>query len=108
MQIDTEVEFISRAGHVDQVAEVADDALAVAREKPGGLPRFPSAARSEPSRRGEMMQRHDRLESVFPAGREHSPVVFKLGERKLALCGFDPSPFDGESIGVETEPGEER
>ena len=65
MQIDSEVEFIERAGHVDQIAEVADDAFAVAREKPRGFPRFPSAARGKPSRRGEMMQRHDRLEPVF-------------------------------------------
>src|SRR5438105_9978967 len=98
MQVNAQVEFVDSAGHVDEIAQVADGAFAIAREQSRGLARFPSAARRQPSRRGEMMQRYDRFEPVLLARREHSPVVFELRERKLALFGFDTRPFDREAV----------
>src|ERR1700757_4026893 len=55
-----------------------------------------------------MMQRHDRLEPVLLARREHPAVVFKLRERKLALFGFDTRPFDRKAVGIEAESREQR
>jgi hypothetical protein len=38
-----------------------------------------------------------RLDPLFTAGRQHSPIVIELRERKLALFRFNAGPFDGTS-----------
>jgi len=37
MQVNCEVEFVESARHVDEIAEVTDDAFAIAREQPRSL-----------------------------------------------------------------------
>src|SRR6266446_6118954 len=108
MQVNAQVEFVDGAGYVHEVAQVSDGAFAIAREQSRGLARFPSAARGQPSRRGEMMQRHDRFQPVLLARGEHPPVVFELRERKLTLFGFDTRPFDREAVSVEAKFCEQR
>src|ERR1700691_2519999 len=101
MQVDSQGEFVDGAGYIHQVAEVADGAFTIARKQACGPARLPSAARRQPSRRREMMERHDSLEPIFPADRQHPPIVLELSERKLTFFGFDARPFDREAIRVE-------
>src|SRR5438128_2454037 len=54
------------------------------------------------------MQCDYRLNAVFMARCQHSPVMIELRERKLTLLRFDAGPFDGKSISVEPETSEQR
>ena len=41
------------------------------------------------------------------AGRRHPPVVVQGHERELALLGLDAAPLEGESVGTETQVGDQ-
>src|SRR6266481_7833367 len=83
-------------------------ALAVSREQLGGLFVFPSAVSCDPSRRREMMDRHDRRYLVLVTACEHAAIMVERGARELTGLGLDPRPFDREAIRVEAEPREHR
>jgi hypothetical protein len=102
----SEIQLVDCAGNVDQIAQARDGVLAITREQSGGVRRFPSAARRNPSRRGDVMHRDNGLQTMFVASREHSAVVLELSLRKAAFLGLDASPFDRETVGIEAKVGE--
>ena len=47
-----------------------------------------------------MHQCYHRFQSVFPAGTDHIPVVFRLCLVKLSLLRLNPGPFYGKTVGI--------
>ena len=103
-----DVRLVDRAADRDEVADVGDRALAVAREAVDDLRRLPAADRRDPARVREVVERHDRLHALFVAFGEHPPVVVERGDRELAVLGLDPRPLDREAVGAEAVIAHER
>ena len=70
-----EVGFVEGDGVRDAVAERSHDAVAVARERPRRSVIEPAAAHREPVRRGEVVERHHRGETLFDATVDDARVV---------------------------------
>ncbi len=103
-----QVRLVKRAGRADQVAQVPAGALAVAGKAVGRLLVQPAAGAHQPARRREMVKRHHRPQPVLVAGRQHPPVVFELGIRKLALLRLDARPLDRKAVGVKPQLRQQR
>src|SRR5215469_6036129 len=106
--IGAEVGFVDRARDADQIAEVRARALAISRKAFGGAPVFPSAAASDPSRRGEMMERDDRRDLVLVAASQNATVMVERSDGEVAGLGLDAGPLDRKAVRVEAEPREHR
>jgi len=100
--------LVDRTCDADQVAKMSGRAFAIGGESLGGFRVFPSAVAGDPSRRSEMMKRHDRRYLVFVARREHAAIVIERRNRKLARLRFDSRPFNRKAVRVEAEPREHR
>ena len=67
----------------------------------------PRAARGEPVRRREVVERHDRRETAGEASVDERFVVRERLFRELALDRLDARPLDREAVGVEVHAGDE-
>ena len=72
------------------------------------LRRRPAASPGNPSWQREVIHRHDRGQSGGQACLGHPRVVIECGTRHVPGLWLDATPFQGESVGVATQLGEQR
>jgi hypothetical protein len=95
-----DLRFVDRADERRAVSQALRDHVSVATEPIDDLGVGPRAVGGDPSRRGEVVQRHEWRHAVVADRVEHACVVIECGDAELTFFRFDPGPLDAEAVRV--------
>ena len=97
---DQDVRLVDRAPPVDEIAERRARAARERRQRRGRAVPVPAAARRDPGRQGEVVERDDRRDAGGAQAGEHLAVARSGRLVPDAGRGFEPAPLDAEPIRV--------